>query len=153
MSTPPVAGDVNLIFDALEEHWDSPAVQKMVAFLGTPTKSRTFRGMGPVRTYKRTPGEAVQYLLDKKDNLDAVFIHLTPEPDNKGSLAWEGDQTKLIHGLPTNAERSQVQGLLGAPEWSNGEADRWQIGTYHLHISYDTQGRLSRLTLMANAPD
>lgn len=145
-----ITGRVNVIIDALGHTWGSTEVARMLSAFGPVVKQRTFRGMGPVRTYRRTFKEGVSYIFDKKEVFTSAIIQT--QVTNPKEVAYSSE-IPLVDGLSDTASRQEVLNVLGTPEKVTERGDRFEMGSYYVMFSYNDDSTLEIVSVMSQRPE
>lgn len=151
-----MTGDVEVFLRALGTPPGDPAFEAAVAQAGSVVVIKDSCDP-PSRCWSFTDG--VQFLVEG-ELLDAVFVRLRPDPSVGGNLVYPRADA-LIEGISSFPDEREVRGLFGAPESEIPphptfqdrmvSGVRYKVCGRSVHFSFDDEGQVELITLMASA--
>ncbi|WP_425845030.1 hypothetical protein [Agrococcus sp. TSP3-2-1] len=142
-----IAGDLHTMASALGQPVTDERVLRAMTLVGLPVERSEF-DVGPSKRTYLTAEQGLGEFLFEDGALDTVFLYTQPAEGRGAHPAADS----LIEGLSGTATRAEVLERFGEPEWSNAEADRFEIdGAYFVRFGY-ADDRVEEVTVMREAP-
>lgn len=142
-----IAGDLQTMAGALGRPVTDERVLRAMTLVGLPVERSEF-DVGPSKRTYLTAQDGLAEFLFEDGTLLTIFVFTQPAEDRGAYPAADA----LIEGLSGTATRAEVLERFGEPEWSNAQADRFEIdGEYFVRFGY-ADGRVEKITLMREVP-
>ncbi|MFE9580955.1 hypothetical protein ACFYO1_31580 [Nocardia sp. NPDC006044] len=86
-------------------------------------------------------------LLFEDDVLVSAMVRTQPDNQDEAYGLYPRPHD-LLEGLSPNATRAEAAAMLGTPERSGPNFDRYAVNDHYLHFEFDATGRTARLTAL-----
>jgi len=86
-------------------------------------------------------------LLFENDVLVSAMVRTQPDSEDETYCLYPRPND-LVEGLSPTAARAEVAALLGKPERTGPNFDRYPVNGRYLHVEFDAAGHAARLTAL-----
>ncbi|MEJ3653829.1 hypothetical protein WEH80_12670 [Actinomycetes bacterium KLBMP 9759] len=144
-----VAGEMAVMLTVLGLRKGDDRILDVIALVGPTMEVEEFDFDGERSTYYvfRPAGTD---LLFEDDVLVSTMVRTQPDVQDDTYGVYPRP-TGLVDGLSPTATRREVTALLGEPERSGANFDRYEVNGRYLHVEFDAAGRAARLTALLEA--
>ncbi|MDA2808400.1 hypothetical protein [Nocardiopsis suaedae] len=141
-----VTGEAALLLDVLGHRKGDRRILDAIALLGPQTEREDFDFDGEKSTYLIFKPAGTD-LLFENDVLVSITVR-THHDDHDPDYAPYPRPKALIDGLPPTATRAETAALLGPPERTGPNFDRYEANKRYLHFEFEPNGRISKLSAL-----
>jgi hypothetical protein len=141
-----VTGEMAVMLGVLGLRQGDGRVLDVVVLVGPAMEVDEFDWDGERSTYFIFRPNGTE-LLFENDVLASVMVRTQPDgADPTYGLYPRPDE--LIDGLSATASRAEVAALLGEPERTGPNFDRYAVNGHYLHVEFDAGGRAAMLSAL-----
>ncbi|MDU0293631.1 hypothetical protein [Saccharothrix longispora] len=141
-----VSGDMAVLLDVLGRRQGDSRILDAIALVGPAMEVEEFDFDGDKSTYF-TFKPAGTDLLFENDVLTSVMVRTQPDGQDE-TYGLYPRPAALVDGLSPTATRAEVTALLGTPERTGPDFDRYEVNGRYLHFEFGSNSRIAKLTAL-----
>ncbi|MBN6037785.1 hypothetical protein [Amycolatopsis sp. 195334CR] len=141
-----VTGEMAVLLGVLGYRQGDSRILEAIALVGPGLQVEEFDFDGEKSTYF-TFKPAGTDLLFENDVLVSAMVR-TQQDSQDGTYGLYPRPDALVDGLSPTASRAEVGALLGPPERSGPNFDRFRVNNHYLHVEFGADNRIARLSAL-----
>ncbi|MFI9402035.1 hypothetical protein [Nocardia sp. NPDC052316] len=143
---PIVTGEMAAMLNVLGLRQGDKRILDVIVLLG-PEMEVEHADWGEVQSTYYLFRRAGTELLFEDELLVSAMVRTQPDSEDE-TYGLYPRPDNLLEGLSPNATRTEVTAVLGQPERTGPNFDRYEVNDHYLHFEFDAAGRIARLSAL-----
>jgi hypothetical protein len=141
-----VRGEMAVMLGVLGLRKGDAGILDAIVLVGPSMKVEEFDWDGEQSTYYIFPSAGTE-LLFENDVLVSAIVRTQPDSADE-TYGLYPRPNDLVEGLSPTATRPEVAALLGEPERTGPNFDRYEVNGRYLHFEFDAAGHTAKLSAL-----
>ncbi|MFF3228151.1 hypothetical protein ACFYV7_35525 [Nocardia suismassiliense] len=143
---PIVTGEMAAMLNVLGLRKGDNRILDVIVLVGPSMEVEQF-DFGDVQSTYYLFRQAGTELLFENEVLVSAMVRTQPDSEDE-TYALYPRPDNLLEGLSPTATRTEVTALLGQPERTGPNFDRYEVNDHYLHFEFDAAGRVAKLSAL-----